>query len=899
MNHVMIALQLIAVLLAILSLAGCLFIWIWRRKFFREEFSLAIMVFVSWWLVWSMWFAIAAMMPWTLAASAVSGLSPSAGFADYALLFLLSFLILDISRRMHKSWSGMKSRDQYRREQRNEELGLQGEAFLELRRLFRGQSRPEPYLGNYERSMVSQLQLSVEVVSWRDRARDLVKLSSSAYIFDRDSGWRETESCWVGKNVETGGLVLLYPTHEAPTEGKLASLSRLAARLANDDGDRQKREELLVALSGRTRPSENADYEMVRYVNEGSLLDSLLDLSDYKNEIRRRVTILRLPETNLSILDTYVAGSLEDEKGEVEAYIQKWLDDPGQRQLALLGEYGRGKSTTALMFTYRTLCSGELPIKRVPLLIELRGTSPRNLDPLGLLGAWAAKYNMNAQALMQLHLAGRLLLIFEGFDEMALVGDAEMRLRHFKTLWDFCSPGAKIMITGRPNFFLDEEEMKAALGIAKPVGNRPYCEAVRLSPFTVPQINLALRSQSEAVRGRVCRLAEENPRFLELVSRPSLLHIVSVLWEKENLSARAELLTSAYLMDLFVRFSYRRQGLKEYDSLDFSALTTAERSYFMSGIATYMASRDLPNQISGRQLSECVELLLGAIPDAVSLEADAISGESRRPLRSRIKGAEFGLEHVKTDVRACGLLVDDPATPGTFRFGHKSFLEYLFAEVVSEKIRESKREAPYALLKAVGGGVEDVLHWPVALEFVAELLGEQENQISSDGGDPDYVRAIILFSVIFPSRTRLSLLFRRVQGFLALLLGGGWGILWSTIFTSVGFGTALFCLWAAIKGKSHLLEGGVKLKTYEPEFVRLIVTSAFAALAGACLQMYLRYLGVVRSRVMLWEALCRALKIDESVLEKVIWAPLIRKMRFRRARKGDEVQVSHPPVSPR
>src|ERR1051326_3963045 len=106
---------------------------------------------------------------------------------------------------------------------------------------------------------------------------------------------------------------------------------------------------------------------------------------------------------------------------------------------------------------------------------------------------------------------------------MALVGDVEMRLKHFRTLWQFCYPRAKILITGRPNFFLDEEEMKAALGIDKPVGNRPYCEALRLVPFTPAQIAASLRAYKPAVREQICSLAEKNPRFLELVSRPSLL----------------------------------------------------------------------------------------------------------------------------------------------------------------------------------------------------------------------------------------------------------------------------------------------------------------------------------------------------------------------------------------
>ena len=360
--------------------------------------------------------------------------------------------------------------------------------------------------------------------------------------------------------------------------------------------------------------------------------------------------------------------------------------------------------------------------ERVPILIELRGTSPRNLSPLQFLGAWSAQYNLNPQALMRLLVAGRLVIVFEGFDEMALVGDAEMRLKHFKTLWQFTVDKAKLLITGRPNFFLDEQELNAALGIGRPTGN-PYSEAVRLAPFDLSQIRAALRAYKPEVGEQIEALAARSSRFFDLVSRPSLLHVVAVLWEREDLFGKVDQLTSAFVLELFVRYSYRRQGLKERDSPDFMALTSPEREYFMRGIATFMAARHLPNQISGAQLNEIVAGLVESIPDSVSSEAAALSGETRMPLRRRVNDSKHGLESVRTDVRACGLLVDDPAAPGTFRFGHKSFMEYLFAAVIAERISAPDGPKARSILSATGASIEDVLYLPTAVDFLAELLG--------------------------------------------------------------------------------------------------------------------------------------------------------------------------------
>jgi hypothetical protein len=149
----------------------------------------------------------------------------------------------------------------------------------------------------------------------------------------------------------------------------------------------------------------------------------------------------------------------------------------------------------------------------------------------------------------------------------------------------------------------------------------------------------------------------------------------------------------------------------------------------MRGIATSMAVRGATNQITGRDLNETVERLIAAMPDSVSLGSNALLGESRKPLRQRLKETEYGIDHIKTDVRACGLLVDDPASPGTFRFGHKSFMEYLFAEVVWRKIKEPEDEIANSLLRAINGSVEDILALPESVDFLAELIGGDGPQL--------------------------------------------------------------------------------------------------------------------------------------------------------------------------
>lgn len=659
--------------------------------------------------------------------------------------------------------------------------------------------------------------------------------------FDAEAGWHDSEKCWVGINLDNNNPVYLVPLQGVIDEGFIHERMNLLP----------SRGELIIALK------DNPGIELglkraVKLETEKSLLGKLINAADYKNDIKRRVQFDRISGLRLTLYDVYVAPSFSIANQEIyyqniDDYLIGWLSEPGQRQIALLGEYGQGKSTTALLLTYKLLTEQLLSVDRIPILIELRGTSPRNLTPLQFFGAWGAKYNINPQALMRLHLAGRLLLIFEGFDEMALVGDAEMRLKHFKTLWQFCHPLAKIIITGRPNFFLDEEEMIEGLGLVKPIGETPYCEAIRLKPFGMQQIERALRGCPETVRAQICNIAAKNAGFLDLISRPSLLQIVSSLWEKENLLAKAEQLNSAYVMDLFVRASYRRQGLKESDSKtpDFMALTTPEREYFMMGIASAMVAAQLPNQISIAQLNLVIEGLIKAIPDSVSLDTTAMSTEAKKPLRSRLDGAAARMqqEHVKTDVRTCGLLVDDPAFPGTFRFGHKSFMEFLFAKVIAEHLQHKLSERSATILMATKATVNHLNYVPVSTSFLAEMLASSY-KYEHKPSDP-YALAFELLALCFEKK-----IMRRNS-----LLG--------KIFSF----SIKYTLWGQIAMEAASRGRAIAGPKWHP----------FSQLAYLNADLFMNFIPALKeldvldvSRIRIWVSLCEKLEISDEIMQKLI-----------------------------
>ena len=750
-----------------------LFVGTRSSHYTRERFSLAILPLILSISVAFIASIIIRLMPWNLILYIFYTLLgedshlAKPGWAEITLLSILYVFTIRAIFRFWVDWDGKKSIKQYQQEQRNEPttiMTLIGDGFSELARVILKKPPLEVYRKRDSREFVTQLESVSESLSWKDQAKELIRLSSSVYDFRDIDDWHDKPGCWIGKNVKTNELVCLIPIYSEISDFKVKEFYDYATRFARDQ---QKTIGEIIIASKHTKRGNTVELDgtPVRFETEDTLLSNLVDFRDYINDIKKRVYIDHLSDSRNKIEDIYVPSRcLHSRTGQtfdnVEKYLTDWLDEPGKRHIALLGEYGQGKSTCSLMLTYHLLYSQEDFLKRIPILIELRGKSPRNQTRLGLLGEWAAPYRIDPQALERLLEAGRLLIIFEGFDEMALIGDSDMRLEHFKVLWSFSYPKSKIMITGRPNFFLDEEEMRKALGISEPSRTHHYCDVLRLEPFTISQIENSLRSQKNTVKDQICSLAKVNQRFYDIVSRPSLLHIVSELWEKEKLSEDIEKLNSAYVMGLFIRHSYLRQGLKEDGTPSFMALNTSEREYFMRGIAAFMASNRLPNQISGEQLNKAIETLLDTIPNAVSEVPSAISGEADRPLKIRLAESEYGTEHVKVDVRACGILVDDPSAPGTFRFGHKSFMEYLVSSVIAEYIIKDDPIQAQAIMRSTNLNIEDILFLPVSIEFLAEM-------ITSD------VKSHADFSLAVEQAQRsfVSRLFQVISG------GRGWALL--------------------------------------------------------------------------------------------------------------------------
>lgn len=649
-----------------------------------------------------------------------SPLSPFEAVLIFAVLLVLSYVYLEV----FKHWDGLKSIAQHEQEQNNEPLDI----LKEIHIFIKHREQLTPYLEQYEQS--SNLLERPESLTWHERARQLWILKHRSYLIE--SEYDPAYKCWLGEEKNTGAIVLLICHHEMPQSEEIQKSIKYAHQIV--EARKAVGVELIFAVKNGCDDSipEHPEHKLI-FTCESELLKDLVDFSDYFLDVNYRVNHTKLTDSDFTLQDMYTPSlyrsrkdqdifSIRDDVNQsetLESFIKHWLNNStDSHQLAVLGEYGQGKSTTSLLLCHHLIQEKRNnPSVRIPILIELRGKTLRTMPPEELLSIWAGKYRIDPQALLHLHLAGHLLLIFEGFDEIDLSGDTETRIAHFRPLWQLNYENAKIMITGRPNFFLDSHELQRALG------DEEHTKTLYLAPFTLQQIEQGLRNVAPKTRTEILTLAKKDEKFYEVVSRPALLYIVAILWEREQLSQR-EHVNSAMVIELFIQQTLRRQQ-KKHDERAFMILNSAERFYFMMGIAAYMAAKKLPNQITKQQLSEAVSLLVDAIPEAVSRNVSATSKENNKPLRTRLDWVNHPKEiinKINNDVRSCGLLITDLSKDGTFKFAHKSYMELLQAKVISELFSEGIHGRSIANIWNLG--VHSLQTSNESMSFLAELLME-------------------------------------------------------------------------------------------------------------------------------------------------------------------------------
>ncbi len=166
------------------------------------------------------------------------------------------------------------------------------------------------------------------------------------------------------------------------------------------------------------------------------------------------------------LVSSYEEPFFNDEKGIEPAtvWLNRWKSyAPDEAKwLIVLGEYGTGKTSLTRVLQHRWLNEYHAnPAAPIPVRIELRNFS-RQFDANGLLHHLLDTNKLShvpIEFMTHLIKTGRVILLLDGYDEMAQFLNSRERRACLNALAELASNGAKGILTSRPNYFTESEEL--------------------------------------------------------------------------------------------------------------------------------------------------------------------------------------------------------------------------------------------------------------------------------------------------------------------------------------------------------------------------------------------------------------------------------------------------------
>ena len=169
------------------------------------------------------------------------------------------------------------------------------------------------------------------------------------------------------------------------------------------------------------------------------------------------------------------------------------LDTPHPRFVLVLGDFGTGKTFLLHEIARRLAESPGLPL--TPILVEMRDLQKgRTLDEL--IAQHLARHGVeqiDLAAFRYMLESGRIALLFDGFDELALRVTYENATHHFDTLLQAAKGAAKVVVTSRTTYFENEQQIRTVL--FQNAAATPGLRVIRIRPFDEEQVSSYLLNQ--------------------------------------------------------------------------------------------------------------------------------------------------------------------------------------------------------------------------------------------------------------------------------------------------------------------------------------------------------------------------------------------------------------------
>jgi WD40 repeat protein/nucleoside phosphorylase len=353
---------------------------------------------------------------------------------------------------------------------------------------------------------------------------------------------------------------------------------------------------------------------------------------------------------------------------DVLGSLRELLDSPHPRFALVLGDFGAGK-TFLLHELARRMAREQGPL--VPVLIEMRSLQKhRSLKALIAQHFAAADVGrLEPDQFLYMLQEGRIALLFDGFDELALRVTYDQVMEHFGTLIEAAQGQAKVIVTSRTQHFLKDHDVKRELG--ERAAMLPGYRLIKLERFSQEQVRrfLEKRLGSEAAASERMALLRDVRDLLGLSENPRLLGFIAELDAESLRAARARSgkITSAKLYELLI-------------------------NRWLEGEHHRVNPMGAPKGLSVQQLRRGAAELAMLLWERTERSVDIKELPSELIAAVRAHG-EHALDEgvIRHQLGSGSLLVRDEE--GRFSFIHQSVLEWLVADAAARAVSEGRDAA--------------------------------------------------------------------------------------------------------------------------------------------------------------------------------------------------------------
>lgn len=354
-------------------------------------------------------------------------------------------------------------------------------------------------------------------------------------------------------------------------------------------------------------------------------------------------------------------------------YVDDFLESE-YKALLILGDYGSGKTSFCYIYALGLLekfiqgKSGYLPI-----MIKLRGYN-KAVGVAQLLTDYFVNSlginNFNIVSLKLLLKNINVVLIFDGFDEVAKKVDFDIKYDVLKEICSLVESNTKIIVTCRPNYFQNALEFKQIFQNSHfpyEPGEKPIIEFIEnsIAELDLNQINYYIESYREELKklgvsiSEILQIIANTHDLTDLAKRPFLLYMILNTLPKILEEEKSEKNTKINAYRLYL--VYTDNWIKREDSKNKTLIRQEDKEFFCKELAFELYN------------SNSVSLSYKDFPLAIKKHFKDVE---------RIED----IDYFTHDIQSCSFLTSDRT--GDFKFIHKSFMEYFVADRVITKLSD-------------------------------------------------------------------------------------------------------------------------------------------------------------------------------------------------------------------